>query len=224
MYKNKRGLSRRELTKRLGFLAGAGLAAPTYAGAALITPAQVEGPFHPVQPQADMDVDLTMLTGHTETATGEVILVRGRVLDPQGRPLSNALVDVWHANHHGRYSHEGDPNTAPLDPNFQGWGIQKTNGAGEYAFKTIKPGAYPLSFLGEEGWRCRHIHFKVSRDGYRQITTQMYFQGDPLIEQDLEIAKVSAQMRHTLIAKPEQDAVTGLPLYGFDLVLDDGSG
>jgi protocatechuate 3,4-dioxygenase beta subunit len=219
MSKNNNRLSRRELAKRLGIVAGAGLASAAYARVAPVTPAQVEGPFHPVEVQADMDVDLTLLEGHTEVATGEVILVQGRVLDAAGQPLSNALVDVWQANHHGRYSHEKDPNTAPLDPNFQGWAIQRTNAAGEFAFKTIKPGAYPLSFLGEEGWRCRHIHFKVVRDGYADITTQMYFQGDPLIEQDQEIAKAPSELRHTLIASSVKDEVSGLPKYEFDVVL-----
>jgi protocatechuate 3,4-dioxygenase beta subunit len=148
-----------------------------------------------------------------------VILVRGRVVDTGGKPLSGALVDVWQANHHGRYDHPEDPNTAPLDPHFQGWGLIRTDAEGHYQFKTIKPGAYPLSFLGDDGWRCRHIHFKVAQDGHSELTTQMYFEGDPLIEQDRQIAKVQEELRHLLIAKPVADEASGLPLYRFDIVL-----
>jgi protocatechuate 3,4-dioxygenase beta subunit len=86
-------------------------------------------------------------------------------------------------------------------------------------FKTIKPGAYPLSFLGGDGWRCRHIHFKVAQDGHPELITQMYFEGDPLIEQDLEIAKAPEELRHLLIAKPVTDEASGLPLYRFNIVL-----
>jgi protocatechuate 3,4-dioxygenase beta subunit len=141
------------------------------------------------------------------------------VFDVEGKPLKDALVDVWQANHYGKYSHAEDPNTAPLDPDFQGWALIMTDSEGRFGFKTIKPGAYPLSFLGEEGWRCRHIHFQVSRPGFNKLTTQMYFDGDPLIEQDLEIAKAPEALRHLLIAKSIADELTGLPLYRFDVVL-----
>ena len=191
---------------------------PAWAGIA--TPTQVEGPFYPIQDQTDTDLDLTQIAGHANVATGEVILVAGQVFDSQGRPLTNALVDVWQANHHGRYSHAADRNTAPLDPYFQGWGIVRTDNTGTYRIKTVKPGAYPLSFLGEEGWRCRHIHFKISHPEASPLTTQMYFENDPLIEQDLEIAKVPATQRHLLIAKAEPEEASGLPLYRFDVALE----
>ena len=211
--------SRRKFTRHIGIAAGAGLAAPALSVSRIVTPAQVKGPFHPIEKNVETDTDLTLLEGHEQAALGESILVRGHVLDTNGEPLENVLVDVWQANHHGRYSHPKDPNTAPLDPNFQGWGLMKTDAGGHYGFKTIKPGAYPLSFLGEEGWRCRHIHFKVSHAGYDEVITQMYFEGDPLIEQDLEVAKAPADQRHLLIVSPGVDEQTGLPLFNFDLTL-----
>jgi len=222
--KKRTGISRREVTRRIGMAAGAALLTGGFGGAVVPTPKQVEGPFHPIEDQADTDLDLLMIEGHTEPALGEAILVRGRVLGTDGRPLTNALVDVWQANHFGRYSHPDDPNTAPLDPNFQGWGLIETDSEGRYGFRTIKPGAYPLSFLGEEGWRCRHIHFQVSRAGFSKLTTQMYFHGDPLIEQDAEIAKAPEALRHLLIAKSSLDEATGLPLYRFDIVLQAADG
>ena len=216
----KKKITRRAVAGHLGIAGGASLLLPALARAATITPSQVEGPFHPIEEQADTDIDLTIIEGHAERAEGDVILVEGRVLDSEGRPIHNALVDVWQANHHGRYAHEGDPNTAPLDPNFQGWGLMKSAEDGHYGFKTIKPGAYPLKFLGYEGWRCQHIHFKVSHADYADLTTQMYFKGDPLIEQDEEIAKAPADQQHLLIADSTTDEATGLPKYRFDIYLD----
>ena len=212
-------LTRRTLSGRLALCLAAGYVAPIRAMAGLITPSQVEGPFYPIDVDAERDVDLTRLEGHVEPATGEQILVRGVVAAVDGTALPGAVVDIWQANHHGRYSHSKDPNTAPLDPNFQGWGVMKTSDAGNYGFKTIKPGAYPLSFLGGSGWRCRHIHMKVSCPGYKPLITQMYFEGDPLIEQDLEIAKAPEEARHLLIAPVTRDDDSGLPLYRFDITL-----
>lgn len=217
--KGHKTISRRDLGKQIGVVAGISLLGPGIARAMLATPSQVEGPFHPIEEQADTDVDLTLIEGHSKAAEGEVILVRGQVFDVEGKPLKDALVDVWQANHFGKYSHAEDPNTAPLDPDFQGWGLTMTAAEGRFGFKTIKPGPYPLSFLGDEGWRCRHIHFQVSRPGFNKLTTQMYFDGDPLIEQDEEIAKAPEELRHLLIAKSIADEPTGLQLYRFDVVL-----
>ncbi len=216
----KKLVTRRELTKNIGLFAGATLASNSFAYAVVATPQQVEGPFHPIEAQSDTDLDLRQIEGHPEPATGEQILVSGRVTDTNGQPLESSLVDVWQANHFGRYSHAKDPNPAPLDPNFQGWGLIKTNSEGRYAFNTIKPGAYPLRYLGGEGWRCQHIHFQVSQPGYKSLTTQMYFDGDPLIAQDMEIAKAPEELRHLLIAQSQTDPTTGLPRYEFNIVLN----
>ena len=213
------GLSRRSVNNALALGLAAGASAPVSAFARMITPSQVEGPFYPIDADTEHDVDLTRLEGHSEAATGEHILVRGVVSGADGAVLPGAVVDIWQANHHGRYSHPRDPNTAPLDPDFQGWGIMRTSEAGAYGFRTIKPGAYPLSFLGASGWRCRHIHFKVSCPGYRALTTQMYFEGDPLIAQDFEIARAPKESRHLLIASATPDEESGLLLYRFDIIL-----
>jgi len=220
MSENK--LNRRELIKRLGVVSGAGILASsnTLAGAAgTVTPSQVKGPFYPIVDQHDTDLDLTMVAGKSERAKGEVVLVQGKVFDEDGAPVNNAVVDVWQANSDGRYSHEGDRNTAPLDPNFQGWGIVKTDATGRYQFKTIVPGPYPLSFLQASGMRCRHIHFKVSAENAKTLITQMYFAGDPLIADDLEIAKVAKEQQSLLIAESMIDEESGLPRYQFNLTL-----
>lgn len=215
----KKTHSRRDVTKKLGMAAGLAVVPVSFVSAATLTPSQVKGPFHPIDEQSDTDMNLVMIEGHSEPAKGEVILVRGQVFDSDGVPLQHALVDVWQANDDGRYAHPEDKNTAPLDPNFQGWGMVKTDAEGRYGIKTIKPGPYPLSFLGDEGWRCRHIHFEVSHSNFETLVTQMYFKGDPLIETDQEIAKAPEELRHLLIAEAQTDEASGLPLYRFDLVL-----
>lgn len=218
-HKHRAGMTRRSVNRGLAILFAAGAAGCARSEAGMATPPQVEGPFYPEDPNAEQDVDLTRLEGHAESAEGEQILVRGTVRDLSGTALDGAVVDIWQANHHGRYSHSRDPNDAPLDPNFQGWGIMRTPASGEYGFKTIKPGAYPLSFLGGSGWRCQHIHFKVSCPGYQPLITQMYFEGDPLIAQDLEIAKAPEASRHLLIASATTEPDSGLSLYRFDIAL-----
>jgi len=186
-------------------------ASATEAGATL-TPAQTEGPFYPVVDQADKDADLTRLGASGAVAEGEVVLVEGRVLDPAGNPIANAVVDVWQANAAGRYSHERDPNTAPLDPKFQGWAIMKTDANGRYAFKTIRPGAYPAE---DDWWRPPHIHFKVARRGYRELTTQMYFEGEALNDVDRIVQNLPEAERLSVIAK----RVDAASPYVFDIVI-----
>lgn len=215
-----RKYSRRAIAKQLGSIAGgAALLGPAVASALARTPAQTEGPFYPPLPHAETDVDLTLLDGHSERATGDTILVRGRVTDLSGNPLANARVDIWQANHWGRYAHPGDNNPAPLDPHFQGIGIALTDSDGYYGFRTIRPAAYPLSALGDSGMRPRHIHFKVAHETAGRLTTQMYFEGDPLIEDDTVMRRTPAELRHLLITRAVEDAGTGLPLHRFDITL-----
>ncbi len=217
--RNYKNVSRRDVTKQIGIAAGISLLGPGITRAAMQTPGQTAGPFYPIDEQADKDMDLTLIEGHSETAEGETILVRGSVFDTRGQPLEDLLIDIWQANHFGRYSHPKDNSAAPLDPNFQGWGLTKTNAEGRYGLKTIKPGAYRIPAADGFGQRCRHIHFKVSRPGFEDLTTQMYFAGDPLIDHDLVMAKTPPELRHLLIAHSTTDEVTRLSLYRFDLVL-----
>lgn len=160
------------------------------------TPWQTEGPFFPIHQQSDKDADLTTIAGRDTVALGEVVEVKGQILDTDGKPVAGALVDIWQANAAGRYDHEADPSTAPLDPNFQGWARLVTGDDGSYRIRTIKPGAYPAA----EGWiRPPHIHYKVARRGFKEITTQLYFKGDPLNEIDRLILAVPEAQRASLI-------------------------
>jgi protocatechuate 3,4-dioxygenase beta subunit len=216
-------------------LLGAGLALPIAALVAPraaaevceLTPRQTTGPFYPVHDQADKDLDLTRLTGHEESAAGEIIRVQGRVLDPDCRPVEGALVDLWQADSNGRYSHPADPNPARRDPNFQGWGQVVTDAEGRYAFRTIKPAAYPLEFLGgrpdvRAGYRTPHIHFRVSKRGYREFSTQMYFAGEALNDRDILLSRVPEAERPKLVIAPIRAAATDPPLFKFDLTIAHG--
>ena len=217
---NSKKLTRRRFGKQVGMTAtGLLVMGSGSLMAGKVTPTQTQGPFYPDSDVGDNDLDMTLIKGHTEAAKGEPIFVHGQVLDTDGNPLANATVDVWQANDAGRYRHEKDPNPAPLDPNFQGWGVVTTDDLGFYRYKTIRPGVYSLEWLGEDGWRARHIHYKVSHDGYEPVTTQMYFPGDPLIDQDLEIAEVPEEDRWMLMSVEHKPHVSGIPIYRFDVVL-----
>ena len=128
------------------------------------------------------DADLTRQ--HAGEAIGERINVSGRVLDTEGRPIRNALVEVWQANACGRYRHQVDDHPAPLDPNFSGAGRCLTGDDGTYRFVTVKPGPYPWG-NHDNAWRPSHIHFSVfGRAFTERVVTQMYFPGDPLFPYD----------------------------------------
>jgi protocatechuate 3,4-dioxygenase beta subunit len=217
---NRKKISRREFGQQFVMTATGLLVAasgPLVAGS--VTPRQTEGPFYPDSDVGDNDLDLTRIKGRAEVAAGEPIYVYGQVLDTEGNPLPRATVDVWQANDAGRYRHARDPNPAPLDPNFQGWGVVRTDDLGFYRYKTIRPGVYSLEHLGGSGWRARHIHYKVSHEKHAPVTTQLYFPGDPLIEQDLEIVKAPEKDRWMLMSVEENPHVNGTPIYRFDVVL-----
>jgi protocatechuate 3,4-dioxygenase, beta subunit len=129
-----------------------------------------------------LESDLTIQ--HNGEPLGERMVVTGRVLDGEGRPVRHQLVELWQANAAGRYIHQRDQHPAPLDPNFTGAGRCLTDEDGTYRFTTIKPGAYPWrNHLN--AWRPAHIHFSLFGNAFTQrIVTQMYFPGDPLFALD----------------------------------------
>ena len=128
-----------------------------------------------------LDNDLTKNFNKHNEPIGERILVYGKLLDENSKPIPNSLIEIWQANSGGKYRHSGDTYNAPLDPNFGGWGRCLTDETGSYYFKTIKPGAYPWP-NGGNNWRPAHIHFSIFGLSFLQrLVTQMYFEGDPLI-------------------------------------------
>jgi protocatechuate 3,4-dioxygenase, beta subunit len=146
------------------------------------TPHEEVGPMYPVQKPADRGYDLTLNPKNGLSASGQILYLSGRVLNTDSEPIAAARVELWQTNQHGRYRHPADPNPAPLDENFDGFGSTLTGADGGWKFKTIKPAAYPASAPG--WWRPAHIHFDVTSD-YSRLFTQMYFPGDPLLDKDL---------------------------------------
>lgn len=212
--KQNKLVSRRAVIKASAGAAAGAIAANSVAGSLNPTPANPEGPFYPIHEQTDRDADLTRVAGREGRAQGEVVRVSGRVLDESGEPIANAVVDIWQANAAGRYDHEGDTSDSPKDPNFQGWAIAKTDADGRYSFTTIKPGAYTA--MGE--WvRPPHIHYKVSRRGYHELITQMYWDGDPLNDKDqLFLSLPEAEREQLLVGfEPSGEVSEGT----FDIVL-----
>ncbi len=181
-----------------------------------LTPKQTEGPFYPIQNQADKDTDLTFVDGSGGVALGDVVLVRGVVKDQHCVPVKGALVEIWQACATGKYNHPADPNTAALDPNFQYWGKAVTDAAGNYQFKTIIPGAYPAS---EDWMRPPHIHFKIAALGYQELITQMYFFGNEFNSTDLILLAIPESERDSVIVdfKVPQRSDRGLPVGQFDI-------
>ena len=143
---------------------------------------ELTGPAYGESAVTPLDADLTRQ--HEGQPLGERIVVSGRVLGSDGKPLRGQLVEVWQANAAGRYRHEVDTHDAPLDPNFDGAGRCLTDDDGWYRFTTVKPGSYPWK-NHHNAWRPNHIHFSVFGRAFpERLVTQMYFPGDPLFEYD----------------------------------------
>ena len=157
-------------------IATAGLVLATGARAFQSKPLTAEspmGPFFPLDVPSDNDADLTWLKGHSKRASGQVIEVRGRVLDLEGNPIAGARLDLWQANAKGRYAHPADPAVMPLDPDFQGFASIVSDAKGDWRIITIKPGSYDSPI----GNRPPHIHFDVRGKSHRNVA-QLYFPED----------------------------------------------
>jgi protocatechuate 3,4-dioxygenase beta subunit len=157
------------------------------------------GPFYPLTLPKDQDFDLSLVAGHKTRALGQLLYVSGRVVNPRGEPIANAVLEIWQANAAGRYMHPGDTSDAPLDPNFQGYARIRSGADGSYLIKTIQPGAY--------GPRTRHIHFDV-RGKATRLVTQMYFEGEARNETDPLLRMQGPEDRKTLISRPGTPTAT----------------
>lgn len=185
------------------------------------TLSEMTGPVYGQESVGALDHDMTKNARVNGEPLGERIIVTGRVLDENGRPLPNTLIEVWQANAAGRYIHRNDQHDAPLDPNFRGSGRCVTDGDGRYKFYSIKPGAYPWG-NHPNGWRPNHIHFSLFGPSFvTRLVTQMYFPGDPLLDLD-PIYKSSPEGRRELMVSKFDIEVTEPEFalgYTFDIVL-----
>jgi protocatechuate 3,4-dioxygenase beta subunit len=180
----------------------------------IATPRLTEGPFYPDKLPLDTDNDLLIINDSVTPAVGEVTHLTGRVLSPAGEPVRNAFVEIWQVDHHGAYLHSGTSNADRRDSNFQGYGRFLTDSKGQYYFRTIKPVPYP--------GRTPHIHFGVSKNGQRILTTQLLINGHPQNASDGVIRSVRDPLALETIMvdfKPIPDSKIGELAANFDLVL-----
>ncbi len=173
-----------------------------------LTPLQPTGPY----PEAMLDLPRGSVTVGWSGATGNRIVVEGRLLDGAGAPVADALVEIWQADAAGRYHHEADPRGADADPDFWGYARVATEDTGRYRIETIKPGVVP----GPQGTaQAPHILFSICGTGIlTRYVTRMYFDDETVNEFDPILQQVPAERRATLVASG-----VGAPLYRFDIVL-----
>ena len=186
------------MQRRLLLTAVAALAVPTNGtraqGLSVPTPRQTAGPFYPVDWSGDADGDLVRVEGAAAQAQGVVTHLRGRVLDSAGQPVAGALVEIWQCDAFGRYRHPRD-RADGRDAGFQGRGRVQAAADGTYAFRTIRPVAYP--------GRTPHIHVAVIRPGAQEaLVTQFYLAGETTNARDFLFNGLDAQAKEAVMLRP----------------------
>ncbi len=172
---------------------------------ARVTPSQTLGPFYPRnagERPTDTDADLLRVEGDRVVTKGVPIFLTGRVLDRRGQPLTNAAVEVWQCDANAVYHHPAGGAEAERDPNFQGYGIARTDAAGTFHFRTIRPVAYP--------GRTPHIHVRVQTAGTSPFATQLYLPDDPGNRRDFLFSRLSPDEQAALLLKFEPTSPAGL--------------
>jgi protocatechuate 3,4-dioxygenase beta subunit len=195
-----------------------GAAAQVRAAERIVTAQQVEGPFYNYDLPKVHDTDLVRLLAGDAPAVGQVTHVFGTAQSWSGRPVKDALIEIWQCDANGRYHHPDDHEQRPLDVRFQGYGRTMTDASGGFRFRTIRPVAYAI---GNGEMRTPHIHLALSTRGVRRLTTQLYVEGEALNEKDSEIAKLLPVQRSGLI-RPFTDGSAieaGAQTVRYDLIL-----
>jgi protocatechuate 3,4-dioxygenase, beta subunit len=180
----------------------------------IVTPGQTEGPFYPVEFPPDMDNDLVRIAGRAAQALGQVLHVRGRVVDAQGRPKGGTTIEIWQCDANGIYRHPRAGGQGRIDNAFQGYGRTAVDDQGAYRFRTIRPVPYP--------GRTPHIHFAVHVPGQGRLVTQMYIEGEPQNSRDGPLNSISdSRARQSLIVAlaAAQSAESGALQGTFDIVV-----
>lgn len=206
-------------TGRRRLLAGSAAAlalgsAPARLLAALAaTPAQTMGPFYPRRPPLETDNDLVRIAGRDDLARGAITDLSGRVLDPAGEPVDDAVIEIWQCDANGRYHHVDSSRPRKRDPNFQGFGAFTTGTDGVYRFRTIRPVPYP--------GRAPHIHYRVKAPGHPELVTQLYVAGHPRNADDFILRRAgdAAARRRLLVDFEPIDSPEAALAARFDIVL-----
>jgi protocatechuate 3,4-dioxygenase, alpha subunit len=164
----------------------------------LATASQTVGPFFHIGLEKLCIADLTK-----SSAGGEKVTIQGRVLDGEGKPVNDALIEIWQANAQGKYAHPDDAQDKLPDTGFKGFGRVATGDRGEFNFVTIKPGKVP----GPRGaLQAPHLVVAVFMRGLlKHLVTRMYFPGEAGNDNDAVLALVPKDRRATLVAKPAGD-------------------
>ncbi len=198
------------ITRRT-WVKAAGLALLTPASAAIavlkLTPRSSEGPFYPVDFPLDSDADLVQVEGMSRPATGIVVHLTGQVLDINGKPISDAKVEIWQCDAFGSYKHPRDRGDVS-EPEFQGYGATSTSGRGEFRFRTIRP----VRYTG----RTPHIHAKITPPGSRTLTTQFFVEGEPGNATDFLYRRIPEDHRGLVTARyptSREESNTVIPNY-----------
>jgi protocatechuate 3,4-dioxygenase, alpha subunit len=177
-----------------------------------LTSSQTVGPFFGPALLGE-DAIRNVLT-QPETA-GERIRIEGRVLDGEGLPVPDAMVEIWQANAYGRYNHSMDRGPALLDPSFLGFGRSGTTEDGSYWFETIKPGRVPFY---QEQFQAPHICVTVfSRGLLNHLVTRLYFEDEQPNAEDPILQCVPDERRSTLLARREN--IDETVVYRFEIIM-----
>jgi protocatechuate 3,4-dioxygenase beta subunit len=206
--------TRREFVRSVALGAAAFTAPGVFAEALTVTPDQTEGPFYPDRMPLDTDNDLLIINDAITPAVGEITHLSGRVLDADGKPIRNAVVEIWQVDGNGVYLHSRSAGER-RDANFQGFGRFLTDAKGRYYFRTVKPVLYP-------GRQAPHIHFAINRHGKRALTTQCYVKDYAENERDGVFRSIrdKAQREAVLVDfKPLEGSELGELTAKFDIVL-----
>ena len=186
------------------------------------TLSEITGPLFEGIKLEPEEIDLTRSADTGKKAMGERIIVVGKVMDEDEKPIPNTLIEIWQANAAGRYHHPVDQHNAPLDPNFTGAGRCLTNEKGDYRFLTIKPGAYPW-LNHTNAWRPAHIHLSLFGPSFvTRLVTQFFFPGDPLLPLDPILNSVPTKSGRQRLMSTYAHDVTEPEYalgYRFDIVL-----
>jgi len=131
--------------------------------------------------------------------SAERVVIAGRVIDGDGKPVPDAMIEIWQANSHGKYAHPEDEQKKPLEPGFQGYGRVPVDESGRFCFATIKPGSVP----GPKGKpQAPHLAVSVFMRGLmKRLVTRIYFPDEPANAEDFVLNLVEPERRATLIAK-----------------------
>jgi protocatechuate 3,4-dioxygenase beta subunit len=187
-----------------------------------LTLSELTGPTGLERKLEPSDGDFSCAVAGGQRAMGQLISVSGRVTDEDGAPLAGAVIEIWQANSAGKYIHELDRHEAPVDPNFTGQGWIVTDTEGQYQFRSIKPGAYPV-MESDWWWRPPHIHFSIFGPSWmNRFVTQIFFPGEPLNETDLLFNGVpDPESRERLLLQPQPTTVSTFNILKFrqDFVL-----